>query len=126
MSDRHRRFAEELLQVRPVTRTLVLSLLSDQWPGNAAVVDFGLDSQRHYAALAYPLREAEIMPRQLDAALGSGEKLTALVLAAPSNPHKDVVFHTSWDIALGRDYRRLLREKAKAPARPARRREQER
>ena len=29
--------------------------------------------------------------------------LTALVQNAPSNPHKGVEFHTSWDVILGRD-----------------------
>jgi hypothetical protein len=37
------------------------------------------------------------MPKDLDAALGHGEKLTALARNAASNPHKDVQFYTSWD-----------------------------
>jgi hypothetical protein len=103
MSNKHTKFAEQLLSVRPTTRTLVTSILMDSWPTNAAIVDFGIDSQKHYEALYYPIREAEIMPKELDAALGDGPKLTALVRDAASNPHKDVEFRTSWDLILGRD-----------------------
>jgi hypothetical protein len=103
MSDKHTRFAEQLLFVRPTTLGLVMSMLTDSWPGQAAVVDFGIDSRKHYEALYFPIREAEIMPEALDAALGDGPKLTALVRDAASNPHKDVEFHTSWDLILGRE-----------------------
>jgi hypothetical protein len=103
MSNRHKEFAEQLLSVRPTTRNLVTSILMDAWPSHAAVVDFGIDSQKHYEALYYPIREAEIMPKALDAALGHGQKLTAMTREAASNPHKGVQFHTSWDVILGRD-----------------------
>lgn len=104
MSDlRHLELAQQLLSVRPTTRNLVTSILMDAWPNHAAIVDFGIDSQKHYEALYYPIREAEIMPKELDAALGHGEKLTAMIREAASNPHKDVQFHTSWDVILGRE-----------------------
>jgi hypothetical protein len=103
MSNKHTKFAEELLFVRPTTLGLVMSMLTDSWPGRAAVVDFGIDSQKHYEALYHPIREAEIMPNVLDAALGDGPKLTELVRESASNPHKDVEFHTSWDLILSRD-----------------------
>ena len=103
MSSRHKEFAEQLLSVRPVTRSLVTSILMDAWPNHAAIVDFGIDSQKHYESLYYPIREAEIMPKALDAALGDGPKLTAMTREAASNPHKDVQFHTSWDVVLGRE-----------------------
>jgi hypothetical protein len=83
--------------LRDATRNLVEAIRADEWPGNAAVIDFGLDSRRHYEALYYPVRAGEITPGQLDAAWGDGAKLTALARAARSNPHPDVVFHTSWD-----------------------------
>jgi hypothetical protein len=102
MSTRHTKFAEQLLSVRPVTRDLVTSILIDAWPGHAAVVDFGIDTQKHYEALYHPIREAEIMPKALDAALGDGPALTAMIRQASSNPHKDVTFSTSWDLILGR------------------------
>lgn len=102
MGNRHKEFAEQLLSVRPTTRSLVMSILMESWPSHAAVVDFGIDSQKHYEALYHPIREAEIMPKALDAALGNGEKLTALTRTAASNPYQDVEFHTSWDVVLGR------------------------
>jgi hypothetical protein len=103
MSDRHTKFAEQLASVRGTTRHLVTSVLLDAWPNAGTVVDFGIDSQKHYEALYFPIREGEILPTALDAALGDGQKLTALTREAPSNPHKDVEFHTSWDLILGRD-----------------------
>ena len=103
MSDRNPKFAEQLAAARPTTRHLVSSILHDAWPNHAAAVDFGIDSQKHYEALYFPIREGEITPETLDAALGDGQKLTALVREAASNPHKDVEFHTSWDLILGRD-----------------------
>lgn len=83
--------------VRPVTQDLYESIAFDCWPRAAAIVDFGLVDQQHYEALYYPIREAEITAKQLDEALGSGPKLTALVNACPSNPHKGIVFHTAYD-----------------------------
>lgn len=103
MSNRHTKLAEQLLSVRPTTRNLITSMLMDAWPNHAAVVDFGIDSRKHYEALCFPIREAEIMPKALDAALGDGPKLTALVQAADSNPHEDVEFRTSWDLIHRRD-----------------------
>jgi hypothetical protein len=83
--------------IRPATKNLVEAVLFDVWPRNAAIVDFGIRSQEHYEALYYPLRDGDITPEQVDAALGNGRKLTELVNAAPHNPHKGIEFHTSWD-----------------------------
>ena len=95
-------FTKQLRQARPVTRNVIESVMLDAWPHNAAVIDFGLDSQKHYEALYYPIREGQITPQALDEALGHGEKLTALAREAPANPHKDVQFYTSWDGMFGR------------------------
>jgi hypothetical protein len=103
MSDMHGEYAEQLRSVRPTTQSLITSIMLDSWPSPAAVVDFGIDSQKHYEALYYPVREGEIMPKALDAALGNGAKLTALVRESATNPHNDVQFHTSWDLILGRE-----------------------
>jgi hypothetical protein len=103
MSDRNPKFAEQLAAARPTTRHLVGSILFDAWPNLASAVDFGIESQKHYEALYFPVRAGEITPETLDAALGDGQKLTALVREAASNPHKDVEFRTSWDLALGRE-----------------------
>jgi hypothetical protein len=83
--------------VRPATRALVTAIALDTYPGVPTCADFGIRSQRHYEALYYPLRNAEITPGQLEAALGDGPKLTALVNAAPSNPHRGITFETPWD-----------------------------
>jgi hypothetical protein len=88
--------------IRDTTRGLIKAIYLDCWPSVASIADFGLDSQIHYEALYYPVRNREISPEALDAALGHGEKLTALARGAPSNPHKDVAFHTSWDVMFGR------------------------
>jgi hypothetical protein len=106
MSDKHTKFAEQLLLVRPTTRSLVTSILLDAWPNDAAAVDFGIDSQKHYESLYFPIRKGEITPKALDEALDDGQKLTALTREVASNPHKDVEFHTSWDLILGRDISR--------------------
>ncbi len=106
IDDPDARLAEFLVQldkVRPVTRRLIESLMLDVWPNHTAIVDFGIDSQAHYEALYYPVREGNIMPLALDEALGDGEKLTRLTREADSNPHKDIEYHTSWDVILGRD-----------------------
>ncbi|MCI0719449.1 MAG: hypothetical protein L0338_10855 [Acidobacteria bacterium] len=129
MSDRNPKFAEQLASARPTTRHLISSILFDAWPNHAAAVDFGIDSQKHYEALYFPIREGEITPDTLDAALGDGQKLTALVREATSNPHKDVEFHTSWDLIPGRDgtgttekigLKELRSESAKARTSPSR------
>ena len=99
---KQREFGDQLRSVRPVTAHLVHSVLLDTWPNSPAIVDFGLESQKHYEALYYPIRNREITPLALDAAMGHGEKLTALARASPSNPHKDVQFYTSWDAIHGR------------------------
>jgi hypothetical protein len=83
--------------VRPVTSNLVESIYLDTWPRPAAIVDFGLDSQEHFEALYYPVRNGEIGEEALDKALGDGPALTKLVNGAPSNPHKGIVFSTAYD-----------------------------
>jgi hypothetical protein len=109
-----RDFDEQLESVREVTRDLIESIRRDEWPRGAAILDFGIDSQTHYEALYYPIREGEIEPSELDEALGHGEKLSKLTREAPSNPHKEVEFHTAWDDLYGRR-RALDRSKEKAP-----------
>jgi len=103
MDMRNKDYVEQLDRVRPATRNLIGSVFLDAWPSPAAIVDFGIDSQKHYEALYYAIREGEIMPQALDAALGHGAKLTAMTREAASNPHKDVEFHTSWDLIFGRE-----------------------
>jgi hypothetical protein len=87
----------EIRPLRGTTRNLVEAIWADEWPRNGAIVDFGLKSQAHYEALYYGVRAGEISPAALDAALGKGEKLTALARSARSNPHRDIAFRTDWD-----------------------------
>jgi hypothetical protein len=101
---------QQLAAARDTTRDLVQSVTRDEWPRNGAIVDFGIDSQKHYEALYHPIREREIEPKELDEALGHGDKLSELARKAPSNPHKDVEFHTAWDEMLGR---KPVRDRAK-------------
>jgi hypothetical protein len=86
-----------LRPVRDTTRNLIEAIRLDTWPRAGAIVDFGINSQQHYEALYYGVREGEITPQALDAALGNGAKLTALVQSAASNPHREIVFRTDWD-----------------------------
>jgi hypothetical protein len=66
MVDAAKDFDEQLVQVRPVTRQLIESVMLDVWPSHPAViVDFGIDSQQHYEALYYPIRNREILPQHL-------------------------------------------------------------
>ena len=82
--------------IRPLTKELITCSLLDQWPGNAAVVDFGIDSERHLGALQFAIRNDLVMPQELDAAMGNGEKLTEIARRG-DNPYRDVKFETSWD-----------------------------
>ena len=86
-----------MLLSAPSLRTFFDSIMLDVIPRPAAIVDFGLDSQEHYEALYYPVRKGEVGLEALDAALGDGPALTALVAGAKSNPHKGIVFRTAYD-----------------------------
>lgn len=84
---------------RPTAARTYEAVLVDIWPDSpAAIADFFLTDQKRYEALYYPIREAEITVEQLDRALGDAAALTRLVNAAPSNPHKGVVF--GWESSM--------------------------
>lgn len=83
-------------EVRPLTQQLIQSAMFDTWPGNAAVMDFGIESDRHLGALHHAIRYGEVTPEELDAAMGNGEKLTEIAQRG-NNPYGDVSFHTAWD-----------------------------
>ena len=82
--------------VRPLTNQLIDCCYLDVWPGNAAIVDFGIDSDRHLGALQFAVREQLVTPQELDAAMGNGPKLTEIARRG-SNPYRDVTFSTSYD-----------------------------
>ena len=85
------------MPLRDTTRNLIEAIWADEWPRNGAIVDFGLRSQAHFEAIYYGVRDGQITPEQLDAALGQGKALTALARSARSNPHRQIVFRTDWD-----------------------------
>jgi hypothetical protein len=107
MSDRHERFAHKLAnQVRDETRQLILSVLLDfHWPVPIACEAFGIKTVKQYEALRKPLREAEIMPTELDAALGDGAKITALVRKFARSRYQDVAYDVTWDVSMRRPER---------------------
>ena len=80
--------------VRPVAQNCYDSLMMDVWPRPAAVVDFGLDSPQHYAALQRAIRAGATV-EELDAALGSGKRIAALV--AKYVPGEETIFATAYD-----------------------------
>jgi hypothetical protein len=79
----------------PATRSLMLAIILDTWPNEAACNQFGIRSQEHYEAIYYPVRHGEITADQLENAGGNGPMLTQLVNAASRNPHKDILFDTA-------------------------------
>ena len=89
--------------VRPVTQHLIDAMKNVDRPSPGVIVDFGIDSEEHYEAIYYPFYKGEVTPEQLDAALGNGKKLTELMRSLPSNPHKNIVFETSYDWMDGDD-----------------------
>lgn len=82
--------------IRPLTQQLIDASWLDVWPGHATVIDFGIDSDQHLGALQHAIRYGLVTPEELDAAMGHGDKLTAIAQRG-NNPYRDVTFHTSWD-----------------------------
>lgn len=89
----------------PVTWNLLESIWFHTELSPAARVDFGIDSQAHFEALREAVRSDQITNQQLDAALGNGPKLTALVNGIKGCNPKGIVFVTAWDVLHGRDVR---------------------
>lgn len=85
------------MALKDTTRNLIEAIWADEWPRYGAIVDFGLRSQAHFEAIYYGVRDGQITPEELDAALGQGEALTALARSARSNPHRGIAFWTDWD-----------------------------
>lgn len=96
-SDRDRTAGSAAL--KPVTEGLIDAIFLDVWPRGAAIVDFGLVSTRHFEAVYYAVRHGDVTPAELDQAIGSGPKLTALMERAENNPHRGrgLVFTTPYD-----------------------------
>jgi len=71
-----------------------MALMLDMPLSPAAMTDFGASTTEHYAALQATVR-AGATREDLDAALGSGRELTALVERYTG---RDVAFTTAWDL----------------------------
>ena len=82
-------------QIRSVTRDLIEALRRDEWPSEAACLDFGIRSDLHLGALQYAVINDGVTAEQLDAALGKGPELQKLI--GPKNPYRNVTFTTDWD-----------------------------
>jgi hypothetical protein len=107
------------LPIRPATKHLVACLLADRPLTPASILDFGVDSPDQYRALkAVLLSESafsetdleggraleELRKRMLalEAALGNGSRLNALVKQYAPEYVGRVQFQTEWDVLLGR------------------------
>jgi hypothetical protein len=82
-------------EIRSLTRDLIEALLRDEWPSNAACVDFGILSPAHLGALQYAVIQDGVTAEKLDAALGKGAELQKLI--GPGNRYRYVTFCTDWD-----------------------------
>jgi hypothetical protein len=72
------------------------AMLLDVYPSQAACIDFGITSQKHYEALHHAVREDGVGPTELAHALGNGERIQDLI--SRTNPHfSSVTFETPWD-----------------------------
>jgi hypothetical protein len=80
--------------IRPVTQDCFNSMMMDEWPHTAAVVDFGLRSQAHYEGLYYPIRDGRLKIQELESVLGNGPAITELVKRLTG---KEIVYATPYD-----------------------------
>jgi len=75
---------------------LVNCLTHDVWPSSAAVVDFGIATDRHRDALQHAVRTG-FSAYDLDRVTGEGPAITQLVRAAPGQQYADLEFRTAYD-----------------------------
>lgn len=79
-------------KLHETTRNVIAAILEDGCPSHEAMLAFGIDTEWHFEALAYPFWEGDFSAEQLDEARGDGDKLTELVFKAPNNPHRFITF----------------------------------
>lgn len=79
-----------------MAEALVDSLVLDEWPSPAAVVDFGIDSAEHLGALQHAVREG-VTAYDLDRVMGDGPAITRLARSVPDQPYPNVSFVTAYD-----------------------------
>lgn len=76
---------------------LINCIWTDQMPGFAARIDFGINSQKIFGALQYGLRHMHFIERDLEKAVCNGPALTKLV-DRPDNPYGNgLTIKTIWD-----------------------------
>lgn len=105
------------LPIRPVTKRLVQYYLLDLPLPAFVAVEFGIDSLTHYRAFKAVLFDEHVDATQtpdqvttalqrriveIDAALGNGPMLNALVRKYAPQYAEGVQFETSWDVLWGR------------------------
>lgn len=85
--------------VKPVTAAAYEALMLDMPLSPAATVDFGVTSTNHYAFLQRAVRGGVTM-EELDAVLGDGPAITALVREGQFGPLMaySPTFKTVWDV----------------------------
>jgi hypothetical protein len=84
--------------MRDLTKNFIEDLMHDEPPRSMATsVDFGIPPALNpqYGALQWGLQNKAFTVHDLDAALGSGSKLTELA-SRGENPYR-CEFHTMWD-----------------------------
>ncbi|WP_020474434.1 hypothetical protein [Zavarzinella formosa] len=67
---------------------------------SAARTEYGIESPGHVEAVASALDSGHLSVADLVAAKGDGPALTTLLRNAPSNPHKELIFTTPFDLIL--------------------------
>ena len=72
--------------MKPVTANLIEAIMLDMMPRQAAMWDFGITSQGHYAALHFVVRQGHVTPEALDVALGNGKELTSIRRTQATEP----------------------------------------
>jgi hypothetical protein len=80
-----------------MAQKLTTAMLSDEWPSAATCVDFGLNSQEHYAAMQRAVKEG-LTSYELDRVLGDGKAITRLVaFACHEKDRCTIEFSTPYD-----------------------------
>lgn len=87
--------AQKTSTIRDNSRDLYRSLVLDEWPSQATIVDFGVESPAHLGALQYAVIHDAVTLEELDQALGNGRAIQALI--SEQNPYRHVAFRTDWD-----------------------------
>ena len=77
---------------------LIESINICAFPSIAACADFGIKSQEDYEAYFYSIKSQELTREKLLPIVGNGKKLTKLLQSLESNPHKNIIIETAWDM----------------------------